>query len=103
MISFGYMIGQLLGFSARESVFCGAIVSISSTTIIAKAFGEQKVPSSLRELVFGVLIAEDLLAVLLVTVLTAVYKGTGLSADMLFITMGRLLAFLVGVLVAGLL
>src|SRR5262245_5131660 len=103
MISIGYSIGQVLGFSARESVFVGAIIGISSTTIIAKAFAEQKVPSSLRELVFGVLVAEDLLAVLLVTVLTAVYKGTGLSADMVLLTIGRLLAFLVGVIVAGLL
>jgi Kef-type K+ transport system membrane component KefB len=37
MIWLGYLAGQAFGWSVRESVFCGAIVAISSTTIIAKA------------------------------------------------------------------
>src|SRR5688572_16909885 len=43
MISAGYAIGRLFGWSTRESIFVGAIVAISSTTIIAKAFREQKI------------------------------------------------------------
>jgi len=43
MISVGYLVGQMLGFTRIESVFAGAIVGISSTTIIVKAFQEQKV------------------------------------------------------------
>ncbi|WP_204349809.1 hypothetical protein, partial [Klebsiella pneumoniae] len=38
MLVFGYGAAQLLGWSTLESVFCGAIVAISSTTIIVKAF-----------------------------------------------------------------
>jgi CPA2 family monovalent cation:H+ antiporter-2 len=103
MMSIGYAIGQALGFSPKESVFTGAIIAISSTTIIAKAFNEQRVEPRLGELVFGILVAEDLLAVLLVTVLTAIATGTGVSADMVVVTVGRLVAFLVGVLVIGIL
>jgi CPA2 family monovalent cation:H+ antiporter-2 len=103
MVSLGYAIGTALGFSAQESVLCGAIIAISSTTIIAKVFEEQKVDTGLKEIVFGVLVAEDLLAILLVTVLTGVFSGTGVSADMMFTTIGRLVAFLVFVVIAGLL
>lgn len=103
MVSLGYVIGAALGFTAQESVLCGAIIAISSTTIIAKVFEEQKVDASLKEIVFGVLVAEDLLAILLVTILTGVFSGAGVSADMMFTTIGRLVAFLVFVVIAGLL
>ena len=48
------------------------MIAISSTTIIAKAFDEQGITGRLRELVVGVLIVEDLIAILLMAVLTAV-------------------------------
>ena len=41
--------GALLGWTPIESLFTGAIVAISSTTIIAKAFDEQGVRGRLRE------------------------------------------------------
>ena len=42
MIWLGYVTGRLFGFTALESLFTGALVAISSTTIIVKAFAEQK-------------------------------------------------------------
>ncbi|HEY1100105.1 MAG TPA: cation:proton antiporter, partial [Myxococcota bacterium] len=74
-----------------------------STTIIAKAFGEQGVGGRLKELVLGILIIEDLIAIMLMTTLTAVSSGAGVSAAALAITIGKLAAFLVGLLVVGLL
>src|SRR5687767_443851 len=56
----GFLTGRLLGWTVLESVFAGAIVAISSTTIIAKAFDEQRIRGGLRELVVGVLLIEDL-------------------------------------------
>jgi len=41
MLWVGFEIGRAFGFTVRESVFSGAIVAISSTTIIAKVFGEE--------------------------------------------------------------
>jgi CPA2 family monovalent cation:H+ antiporter-2 len=103
MMGLGYVAGQLLGFSIIESVFTGAIVAISSTTIIAKAFAEQGVRGRVSELVFGILIVEDLIAILFVAVLTAVGAGGGLTAGEVLATTMRLAAFLVGLIGLGVL
>jgi CPA2 family monovalent cation:H+ antiporter-2 len=103
MMGLGYLAGRLLGFTALESVFTGAIVAISSTTIIAKAFAEHGVRGRVSELVFGILIVEDVIAILLVATLTAVGTGGGLSPREFAITTMRLGAFLVGLIGVGLL
>lgn len=103
MLWLGFVIGRLLGWTSIESLFAGSAIAISSTTIIAKAFEEQRVAGKLRDLVFGILIVEDLMAVLLITVLTALASGTGLAAGQLAATVGRLAAFLVGLIAVGML
>jgi CPA2 family monovalent cation:H+ antiporter-2 len=103
MMYLGYLTAQSFGWSSLASVFAGAIVAISSTTIIAKAFDEQRISGTLRELVVGVLIVEDLIAILLMTALTAMTAGGGLSMQIVVQTTGRLLLFLVGLVVIGLL
>ena len=52
MVWLGFLVGRALRLDARcESLFAGAMIAISSTTIIAKAFDEQKHHGPLRELV----------------------------------------------------
>ena len=100
MVWLGYMAGQAMGWTSLESIFTGALLSISSTTIVAKVYEENRVPERLRELVLGVLLTEDLIAVIELAVLTALASGNGMSARMVGITVGRLalfLAVLVGV------
>lgn len=103
MIWLGFVTGQMFGWTTLESLFCGAIIAISSTTIIAKAFEEQGVRGSLRDLVVGVLIVEDLIAILLMTTLTAVATGSGLSAVEFVKTTGKLGLFLALLMGVGLL
>ncbi|XXF78052.1 cation:proton antiporter [Myxococcaceae bacterium GXIMD 01537] len=103
MVWLGFVVGRAFGWTSIESLFTGALLAISSTTIIAKAFDEQGIRGKLRELVVGVLIVEDLIAVLLMAALTAISSGSGLSATDLAFTTGRLVAFLVGLVVVGLL
>ncbi|MGQ0722883.1 MAG: cation:proton antiporter domain-containing protein [Candidatus Eiseniibacteriota bacterium] len=103
MIWIGFVIGRALGWTGLESFFAGAVIAISSTTIIAKAFEEQGTRGRLREFVVGVLIVEDLIAILLMATLTAVATGSGLSARDLLIVTGRLAAFLVGLIGIGML
>jgi CPA2 family monovalent cation:H+ antiporter-2 len=91
MLWLGFVTGRLFGWTPMESAFAGAIIAISSTTIIAKAFDELGVRGKLRELVVGVLIVEDLIAILLMAMLTAVARGSGLSAAGLAVTVGQLL------------
>ena len=99
----GFLSGRLLGWTVLESVFAGAIVAISSTTIIAKAFDEQGIRGRLREMVVGILLIEDLIAIVFMAVLTAVATGASLSAGGVAGTVGRLGMFLVGLLVVGML
>ncbi|HEX9610932.1 MAG TPA: cation:proton antiporter, partial [Gemmatimonadales bacterium] len=99
----GFLAGRLLGWTPLESVFTGAIVAISSTTIIAKVFDEYGIGGRLRELVVGVLLFEDLIAIVFMAVLTAVATGAGLSTDALAGTVGRLGMFLIILIGVGIL
>jgi CPA2 family monovalent cation:H+ antiporter-2 len=103
MVWLGYVVGQAMGWTTLESIFTGALLSISSTTIVAKVYEENKVPERLRELVLGVLLTEDLIAVIELAVLTALASGHGMSARMVAITVGRLALFLAGLIGIGLL
>lgn len=109
MVWLGFMAGRAFGWTPRESLFAGAIIAISSTTIIAKAFQEQGIKGKLRELVVGILIVEDLIGILLMALLTAISSADGraaqggLLAGTLLAPAVRLAVFLVGLVTVGLL
>jgi monovalent cation:H+ antiporter-2, CPA2 family len=103
MMGLGYAVAGLFGWSTHERLFAGAFVAISSTTIIVKAFAENGIASSFSQIVFGILIVEDVIAILLLAILTTVASGVGLSAGALAMTVGRLAGFLTGMLVVGML
>jgi len=103
MVWLGFVAGRAFGWTVLESVFAGAIVAMSSTTIIAKAFDDLRVRGPLRDLVVGVLLVEDLFAILFMAVLTAVATGAGVSPGDLGATLGRLGAFLALLLAGGML
>lgn len=95
----GYLVGRFLGWGGIESIFAGAALAISSTMIIARVFESMKVKGPLAELVLSTLIVQDLLAILMLALLTAVGSGSGLSLPALLLTIGRLAGFLVVVTV----
>jgi CPA2 family monovalent cation:H+ antiporter-2 len=103
MISVGYLVGQMLGFTRLESIFAGAITGISSTTIIVKAFQEQRVKGRVTELVFGILIIEDLIAIFLLTILTTVSRSGAISPTDIALTAMRLVMFLTALIGFGIL
>jgi monovalent cation:H+ antiporter-2, CPA2 family len=103
MVWIGYSLGRAFGWTAIESLYAGAIIAISSTTIIAKAFQEQGITGKFTQLVLGVLIIEDLIGIFLITILTALSAGSELSAGSLAVTGMRLGIFLVGLIGVGLL
>ena len=62
MLFLGYNTGLLLGWSTMDSFFLGSMISMSSTTIIIKAFNDLNIKKQkFTDLVFGVLIVEDLM------------------------------------------
>ena len=103
MIWLGYVCGRALGWPPLECIFTGAILSISSTTIVAKAYDETPVSPRLRELAFGVLLAEDLTAVVELALLTTLASGAAVSAPLMTVTIARLILFLVAFVGIGLL
>jgi len=103
MVSVGYLVGQMLGFTRMESIFAGAITGISSTTIIVKAFQELKIKGRVTELVFGILIIEDLIAIFLLTILTTISRSGAITPTDLALTAVRLAMFLAGLIGFGIL
>ena len=99
----GYMLGQFFGWTTLESVYAGAIIAISSTTIIVKTFAEHGVRGRVAELVFGILIIEDLIAIFLLVILTALSSAGGISPATIGVTALRLTMFLAGLIGVGLL
>src|SRR3546814_3863567 len=73
MIFIGYEIGRVFGWTPMESVFLGAILPISSTTIIIKALEDLGMfKERFASLIFGILIVEDILATALIALLSGV-------------------------------
>src|SRR3954453_15351935 len=104
MVWAGYEIGRLFGWKAMDSLFLGAMLSISSTTIIIKALGELgKSKESFAKLIFGILIVEDILAIVMIALLSGIAMSSSLNVGEVAMTVGRLAVFLVVVLVVGLL
>jgi CPA2 family monovalent cation:H+ antiporter-2 len=103
MLWLGTAIAGAFGFGPVESFFIGGIVAIGSTTIIAKVFEEQHIGGELRTLVFAILIVEDLIAVLLLALYTTIGRGEEMTATALAIEGLRLVGFLAGLIIVGLL
>jgi len=103
MVWLGFLAGRAFGWTSLESIATGAIVAISSTTIVARAFAELNVKDPVKGIVVGVLLVEDLVAIVLMAALTALATGAGLSPGDVALTLGRLGAFLAALLIGGLL
>ncbi|MGB8332456.1 MAG: cation:proton antiporter, partial [Polyangiales bacterium] len=96
-------LGQWLQWSTVESVFLGACVAISSTMVVSKVYEQKPVGQDVRQYVFGVLIVQDVVAIVLIAAMTAIVAGGGLAPAELAATVGRLAVVLVGMVVVGLL
>lgn len=73
MMTMGFALGQLLGFTPINSIFLGGLVSISSTSIILRSVGDLGIKGRrFINNVYGILIIEDILAVLLLVLLSTI-------------------------------
>ncbi len=104
MVWVGYEVGQWFGWSQMDSIFLGALLSVSSTTIIVKALGELgKTKEHFAQLIFGILIVEDILAIVMIALLSGIAMSGTLQASEVVATVTRLGIFLAVALVVGLL
>lgn len=96
MVAIGYGIGRMLGWSSMDSLFLGGILSISSTTIIIRAFDELGMKTKqFATLVFGVLIVEDLVAIVLMVLLSTLAVSQQFAGAEMFYSILKLVFFLV--------
>lgn len=102
MLGLGYAAGRAFGWSPMDSIFLGAVLSMSSTTIIIKALEDLKLTRErFAEQIFGILIVEDLAAVVMLALITGLAMSGGLSVMDTMETLSLLAMFLSVVLVAG--
>ena len=101
----GFLLGKLLGWSQMDCIFLGAMLSISSTTIIAKAFDDMKLNrEKFSGNVIGELVVEDLEAVLLMVILSTLavsktFDGMQLVTSMLKLGFFLLIWFVGGIFI----
>jgi CPA2 family monovalent cation:H+ antiporter-2 len=102
MIWLGYMAGRAFGWSMMDSVFLGAMVSISSTTIVVKALAELgKSREAFAEIIFGILVIEDILAILLLALLSGFARTGTANPGQVGVEIVKLAVFFAMVLVIG--
>jgi monovalent cation:H+ antiporter-2, CPA2 family len=103
MMWLGFLAARALGFEPIPAFFVASLLAISSTTLIVRVFGEAKMQGGVRQLVLGVLVFEDLIAILLLTCLTTLSQSSSFSFNELFNTALKLGAYLLGFIVIGML
>ena len=64
----GFTVGSLLGWSTSASVCLGAALSISSTMVVSAVLRTRPVDEDVRAHVFGVLVVQDVVAIVLMAV-----------------------------------
>ena len=96
MFVIGIAAGTAMGWSMMESIFLGGLLSMSSTTIIIKAYDDMGLKHKpYATLIFGSLVVEDLIAILLLVLLsTLAVAGKFAGGEMLW-NLAKLLFFLI--------
>ena len=102
MLFIGYNTGLLLGWSTMDSFFLGSMISMSSTTIIIKAFSDLNIKKQkFTDLVFGVLVVEDLVGILMLVLLPTIALGSSINSMELGLSTLKLIFFLILCFITG--
>ncbi len=105
MIWAGHFVGtKILGWGTLQSLFLGAAISDSATTLLAKTISEMGWGTRrFTKYIFGITITEDILCVGVIAVLTGLVKSGSMQVGAMVYSLGGLLLFLTGVTIFGLL
>ncbi len=102
MFTVGFTIGKIIGWKDMNCIFLGCMLSISSTTIIIKAFEDLNMKRhKFTNIVFGVLVVEDLVAVLLLVMLSTISVSKSFDGVQLAFSLVKLMFFLIIWFVVG--
>ena len=96
MFTTGFFVGKLFGWQKMNCIFLGCMLSISSTSIIVKAFDDLKLKhEKFTTHVIGALVVEDLVAVILMVILSTLSVGNTFDGGELVLSMLKLVFFLI--------
>ena len=103
MFAVGILLGDIIGWTTMESIFLGGLLSMSSTTIIIKAYDDMGLKNRPHSaLLFGSMVFEDLIAVLLMVLLSTLAVSNRFAGGEMMLALAKLgffivLWFLVGI------
>jgi len=104
MLAIGFGVGSALGWPFYDAMFLAAALSISSTAIIVKVLEEMgKMESSSAILMIGVLVIEDLAAILIISAMHSGIVSGSFEITEIMVTMGEIGLFIGGTIAAGVL
>jgi CPA2 family monovalent cation:H+ antiporter-2 len=104
MMWIGVGLGRLFGWKGMDALFLGAIIALSSTMVATRTLSESgQRHKPFAKLVVGLLVAEDMLTIVMLTLLTAVAIGGSVKAETAFTLIGHLGLFVVVGMILGLL
>ena len=102
ILAMGYAAGRLLGFGTMDSIFLGGMLSMSSTTIIIKAFDELGLKKKkFTELVFGTLVIEDIAGIFMMVILSTISVSRHVSGGEVAKSLSMMILYLVIWLILG--
>ncbi|MGM9862354.1 MAG: cation:proton antiporter [Muribaculaceae bacterium] len=96
MMGVGFVVGRLMHFNTINSLFLGGMLSMSSTTIILKAFTDMGLrQQKFASQVLAVLIVEDLFAVVMMVLLSSIALNNSVEGSQMLQSVAKLLFFLI--------
>ena len=102
MLVVGFFVGYLLGWNTVDSMFLGSMLALSSTTIIIKAFEDLKLRGQkFTNVVFGALIVEDLIAILMMVLIPAIVLAQSSLGVEMIESIAKMLFFLILCFIMG--
>lgn len=102
MMSLGIVVGHLFGWKRMDCIFLGGMLAMSSTTIIYKAFTDMGLrQQQFAGPVMSVLILEDVLAIVMMVLLSAIAHGSGPDGGLMLESVLKIVFFLVLWFVVG--
>ena len=104
MMALGMIVGHSFGWGRMDCIFLGGMLAMSSTTIIYKAFDDLGLRQQrFASMVMSVLILEDMLAIVMMVMLSALASGANLDGGQMVGSVVRIGFFLVLWFVVGIL
>lgn len=96
MMMLGISIGHSFGWSKMDCIFLGGMLAMSSTTIIYKAFDDMGLrQQKFAGMVMSVLILEDILAIVMMVMLSAIAGGNNPDGEQMIGSVIKIAFFLV--------